>query len=218
MLNIVTFMVRYLDKWEIEAVGDYELVRCRVQLGESTVILQIIGPKARKVWKYLNRGTYIYGEGRISHHRGPEGRFMLNINCAHVNILFPHQVAAITYPTEQPKKTWCYFSGTGIFKRPWSPEGSSIWYMSLTSKVQNPISSNLFAFSVKIPESKLDWIESGFIQVGHRVFVSGLLAVSSAPRSQVALVYGDIHSITQNVNLHLPDLVPSAVEDYQPCI
>jgi hypothetical protein len=217
LLNIVNFMVKYLDKWEVEVVGDYEITRCRVQLGEATVILQIIGPKARKVWKKLVRGSYIYGEGRISHHRGPEGRRLLNINSAHVSIIFPQQVSAITYP-EKTEKTWCSFSGAGIFKRFWKPEGSENWYASCNSSVRNPLGNNLFSFSVRIPENKLSWIETGFIQEGHRLFVNGYLVVASAPRSQVPMVYGGIQSITQNATLHLPDLVPFACEDYQPCI
>lgn len=219
LLNIVTFMVRYIDKWQVEAIGDYEVTKCRVQLGDSTVILQIIGPAARKTWKYLIRGSYIYGEGRIAHYLGPEGQWLLSINAAHINVIFPQQVAVMTYPDKDPDKTWMSFSGTGIFKRFWQTEsGSGNWYASCTSRVPSLIGGNQFTFSIRIPDSKLSWIESGFIQPGHRLFASGWLGIASAPRSQVALVYGDIQSITQKATIHLPPVVPDASEDYLPCI
>lgn len=218
LLNIVTFMVRYIDKWNIEAVGDYEVTKCRVQLGSSTVILQIIGPAARKVWKYLVRGSYIYGEGRISHYESDDNH-LLAINAAHVNVIFPQQVAVMTYPDVESDKTWLSFSGTGIFKRFWQTEQESgNWYASCSARVPGLLGGGKLNFSVKVPDSHLSWIESGFIQPGHRLFASGWLGVASAPRSQVALVYGGIQSITQKATIHLPDVVPAASEDYLPCI
>lgn len=212
-------MVRYIDKWQVEAVGDYEMTRCRVQLGDSTAILQIIGPAARKTWKYLVRGSYIYGEGRISHYAGPNSNWLLSINAAHINVIFPKQVAAVTYPDRDSDKTWCSFSGSGIFKRFWQTQGESgNWYASCTARVPGLTGGNRFSFSVRVPQSKLSWVDSGFIQPGHRIFASGYLAVASAPLSQVALVYGDIQSITQKATIHLPDVVPAASEDYLPCI
>ena len=219
MLNIVTFMVRYIDKWEVDAVGDYEVTKCRVQLGDSTVILQIIGAAARKTWKYLIRGSYIYGEGRIHHYKGPDDSWLLCIDAAHVNVIFPQQVAVVTYPDKDSDKTWLTFNGTGIFKRFWQTEsGSGNWFASCTSRVRGLIGGNQFTFSVKIPECHLSWIDRGFIQPGHRLFAHGWLGVGSAPRSQVALVYGGIQSITQKATIHLPDVVPAAPEDYLPCI
>jgi hypothetical protein len=211
-------MVRYIDKWDVEAIGDYEVTKCRVQLGDSTVILQITGPAARKTWRYLIRGSYIYGEGRIHHYQGPNESWMLCINTAHISVIFPQQVAVVTYPDKESNRTWCSFSGTGIFKRFWQTEGSGNWYASCTSRVRGLVGGDRMTFSVKIPESKLSWIDSGLIQPGHRLYASGLLGIASAPRSQVALVYGDIQSITQKATIHLPDFVPAASEDYQPCI